>query len=106
MISEPTASDEEARAGREDPLPSWLEKGERQIRALALDYPYATVLGALGAGYVLGGGLPRWAVRALVRDATRGWGAHLLGSVLTELVADVGAGRRPPEPTLIHEEEP
>ncbi len=91
--------------GAPSDTPNWLEDGERKLRVLARKHPYATVLGAVGVGYVLGGGLPRWAVRALLRGGTQRWGPQLLISVISELVTDEEASPRPSEPTLVHEEE-
>ena len=37
----------------------------------AVERPYTTAAAALGVGYVLGGGIPTWAVRMAVNTATR-----------------------------------
>lgn len=41
------------------------------IREQAMEHPYRTVLAATAVGYVLGAGIPNWALRLGVNAATR-----------------------------------
>lgn len=41
------------------------------IREQAAEHPYRTVLAAAAVGYVLGAGVPNWAIRLGVNAATR-----------------------------------
>jgi len=55
---------------REELEGRWDELGEF-IREQAAEHPYRTVLAAAAVGYVLGAGVPNWAIRLGVNAATR-----------------------------------
>ncbi len=42
-----------------------------QVESTVRRYPYAAVAAGLGAGVVLGGGIPNWALRMIAGGATR-----------------------------------
>lgn len=69
----------EPEAERIDPTALVLGAAER-IADQARRHPYRTIGIALGIGYVLGGGLPRFAVRMAGMAALRSIGSALLNS--------------------------
>jgi len=52
-----------------------------QLRTQVENRPYAAILVAAGAGYVLGGGVPTWAVRTAANFAGRVLVAKAMASV-------------------------
>ncbi len=60
----------------------WLEEARHVIDEQARRHPYQTVLAAAGIGYVLGGGIPSWVLRAAVNAGGRVMLARALGPAL------------------------
>jgi len=66
------------------PVTDFMETMQREIRHQAEVRPYVTVLVAATAGYVLGGGVPTWAGRALLNIGSRLLVARLVAAVVDE----------------------
>jgi hypothetical protein len=49
----------------------WIQSTKATVERTVRANPYASVAAAAGIGYVLGGGIPRWAVGGLVRYAAK-----------------------------------
>lgn len=58
-----------------------VEESTDFLRDQAIQRPYVTLASAFGAGYVLGGGVPLWAVRALIAVG----GKMAVSAIVTEL---------------------
>lgn len=52
-------------------LDDLAEQASDFLRAQAEEHPYRTVAAAVAVGYVLGAGVPNWAIRLGVNAATR-----------------------------------
>jgi hypothetical protein len=64
MIDEPLVEPEDAFA-------TTIREAHAAAERTTREFPYASVAAALGAGVVLGGGLPSWAVRLLLTGGAR-----------------------------------
>lgn len=58
-----------------------VEEATDFLRDQAIQRPYVTLASAFGAGYVLGGGVPLWAVRALLAVG----GKVAVSAIITEM---------------------
>jgi len=63
---------------------SLFEVLQEQIKYQAQTHPYATVAAAAALGYVLGGGVPWWAVRAATSIGSRMLVARVVAAVVDE----------------------
>lgn len=52
-------------------LDAMADQAGRFIREQAAEHPYRTVVAAAAVGYVLGAGVPNWALRLGINAATR-----------------------------------
>jgi hypothetical protein len=88
-----TVEHEGERAAGPRPLPPEEFMGEvrLQLAESAESRPYVVVIGALVAGYVLGAGLPRWALRAASAAGSRVVAARLAAAVLGEAAAGLSS---------------
>jgi hypothetical protein len=89
MESEPTPTESatpsaERVAEAVAPMTDLVETIQREIRHQVEVRPYATLLVALGAGYVLGGGVPIWAGRAAVNLGGRLLVARLVSAIVDD----------------------
>jgi 2-keto-4-pentenoate hydratase len=66
------------------PVTDFMQSVQREIRHQAEVRPYTTLLVAAAAGYVLGGGVPTWAGRALMNIGGRLLVARLVAAVVDE----------------------
>jgi hypothetical protein len=62
-----------------------LNTVQREISHQATTRPYTTILVAAAAGYVLGGGIPRWALRMGATMGTRVAAARIMASLLDDV---------------------
>ena len=60
----------------------WMDDLRRAIEQRVREKPYQMILGAAGVGYVLGGGIPTWVLRAVVHTGSRALLARALGPAL------------------------
>lgn len=60
----------------------WMAETRHAIEEQVRRKPYQMVLAAAGVGYVLGGGIPSWALRAVVHAGSRALIARALGPAL------------------------
>jgi hypothetical protein len=58
---------------------------QREITRQATTRPYTTVLVAAAVGYVLAGGIPRWALRMGTTLGTRAAAARIMASLLDDV---------------------
>jgi hypothetical protein len=63
---------------------SLLDTLQDQLKYQAQHRPYATVAAAMAVGYVLGGGVPWWAVRAAASIGSRVLVARVMAAVVEE----------------------
>ena len=66
-----TTSTESSSSSESSPLSEVVEFVELGIRSQMKERPYVAMGAALGLGYVLGGGLPKFAVKALAAMGVR-----------------------------------
>lgn len=63
---------------------SLLDTLQEQLKYQAQHRPYATVAAAVAVGYVLGGGVPWWAIRAAASIGSRVLVARVMAAVVEE----------------------
>jgi hypothetical protein len=63
---------------------SLVDALQEQLKFQAQHRPYATVAAAMAVGYVLGGGVPWWAVRAAASIGSRVLVARVMAAVVEE----------------------
>ncbi len=66
-----------------------VEEATEFLRDQAIQRPYVTLASAFGVGYVLGGGVPLWAVRAMIAVGGK--------MVATAIVTELGKAAAPRE---------
>lgn len=66
------------------PMTELVESLQREIVHQVEARPYTTVMVAAAAGYVLGGGIPRWAGRAAFNLGSRMLVARVLAALVDE----------------------
>lgn len=70
------------------PANELLDELRLQLQQHASERPYTVILAALAAGYVLGGGIPGWALRAASTAGSRFVVASVAAAVLGERAGD------------------
>lgn len=67
-----------------DPL-AFLDQAQTALQDQITKRPYTTIAVALAAGYVLGGGVPWWAVRSAVNIGGRMAVTRLIGAAIEQV---------------------